>query len=491
MVLEANLNERRAVRGRGLADMVEPAELGVLRRFERTRLLGEPAAVAPAPGPTATPDASIPDWARALENPDLPAPLDREVLAFVDYLKADPEGRAAAVALLDRLDRLGRPVGEALTRGGAPRWLVYVALARSGFDPAAVAADGGAGLWMLGPERGRALGLAVGFWKDGRRDPLRATEAVARFVADRGRAGWSETVLSLFRGPRPGATGATGATGAVTDGPMPPGSLAPEAPAIDRGERLFLARAFALALIGENRQSLGFAAPVEGLRFDPVELPAGMTLATVARAAGTSIEVLRGLNPALLRDRVPPQAGGTGSDTVWVPAGTAGRCRDSLASVTGPADRTGSHVLRMGESLDDVARRHGISTRELRRFNGVRDNADLRGGTTLAIPRRPEGQLDVSVAGDATTATRSSCWRGAQPGVLVPRAAAGVLSHLRRRHAGRAGGRLRSAAGGDQELEPAGRRRPAAVAHGAAAACPRRMCWSASGSGCCWSTRRS
>jgi LysM repeat protein len=128
-------------------------------------------------------------------------------------------------------------------------------------------------------------------------------------------------------------------------------------------------------------------------------LPAGMTLATVARATGTSIEVLRGLNPGLLRDRVPPQAGGTGSDTVWVPAGTAARCRDSLASVTGPADRTGSYVSRMGESLDDVARRHGISTRELRRFNGVRDNAEVRGGTTLAIPRRPEGQLDLSVAG--------------------------------------------------------------------------------------------
>ncbi len=56
--------------------------------------------------------------------------------------------------------------------------------------------------------------------------------------------------------------------------------------------------------------------------------------------------------------------------------------------------------MRMGESLDDVARRYGRSARELRRFNGVRDSAELRGGTTLLIPRRPEGQLEFTVAGE-------------------------------------------------------------------------------------------
>jgi membrane-bound lytic murein transglycosylase D len=390
VVLEASVAERRAVRGRGLADVFEPAELDVLRRFERTRLAVPPAAVPAA-------DATAADWARTLENPDLPVPLDREVLAFVDYLKGDPEGRVAAVALLGRLDRWRRPVGEALARGGAPRWLAYAALARSGFEPAAVAADGAAGLWMLSAERAQALGLTVSYWKDGRRDPQRATEAVARFVGERSGTPPAEALLSLFRGSR--------AAAGAGDGTLPPSVLPPEAPvqsaAVDRAERLFLARTFALALIGENRQALGFDRAVEGPRFDPVELPAGITLATVARAAGSSIEVLRGLNPALLRDRVPPQRGNDASnDTLWLPAGTAASCREALASMTGPADRAGGHLLRMGESLDDVARRYGLSARELRRFNGVRDSTELRGGTTLLIPRRSEGQLDLTAAGE-------------------------------------------------------------------------------------------
>jgi membrane-bound lytic murein transglycosylase D len=366
--------------------VVEPAELAALRRFERTRLAVVPETTA-----------ELPDWARTLENPDLPLPLDRDVLAFVEYLKSDAEGRAAAVALLGRLDRLRRPVAEALARGGAPRWLAYAALARSGFEPAATAADGAAGLWMLSAERARALGLGVSYWKDGRRDPQRASEMVARYIADRGGVPPVEALLSLFRGPR-GAD-------VAADGPLPPGALSATPPAaalapaevqvVDRAERLFLARSFALALIDENRQALGFERPAESPRFDPLELPAGITLATVARAAGTTIEVLRGLNPALLRDRVPPQAG---EDTVWLPAGTAAACRAALASATGPADRTGGHLLRTGESLDDVARRYGLSARELRRFNGVRDNAELRGGTTLLIPRRPEGVVDLAVA---------------------------------------------------------------------------------------------
>jgi LysM repeat protein len=45
-------------------------------------------------------------------------------------------------------------------------------------------------------------------------------------------------------------------------------------------------------------------------------------------------------------------------------------------------------VLRFGETLDDVARAHSCSVRELRRLNGVRDTVELHGGTSIIAPRR-------------------------------------------------------------------------------------------------------
>ena len=119
-----------------------------------------------------------------------------------------------------------------------------------------------------------------------------------------------------------------------------------------------------------------------------------MTLATVARAAGTTVEVLRGLNPSLLRDRLSPEQP---TALVRVPPGTAAACRSALAGATGAADRVGTHVLKVGETLDDLAVRHGVSARELRRLNGVREAAELRGGTLVVVPLRPEGAASFTL----------------------------------------------------------------------------------------------
>ena len=201
--------------GGRLADVVEPAELGVLRRFERTRA-GGAGGGRPGAGADRDPRCSIPDWARALENPDLPAPLDREALAFVEYLKSRPRGTAGGGGAAGANGSAAATGG----RGAGPRRGPALAGLR-GAGPQRVRSGGDGGrrrrrVVDAADRNGRGRwGWTVGFWKDGRRDPLRATEAVARFVADRGRAGRSETLLSLFRGPRPARTGRRGQAAAT------------------------------------------------------------------------------------------------------------------------------------------------------------------------------------------------------------------------------------------------------------------------------------
>src|SRR6185312_13223305 len=132
--------------------------------------------------------------------------------------------------------------------------------------------------------------------------------------------------------------------------------------------------------------AFGFADLTEDAPFayEQVDVPAGTSLSVVARAAGTRPEVIEALNPDLVRTRTPPDRG---SSKVRLPPGTAAVYAASTDK-TRDADKMETVVLRFGETLDDVARAHGSSAKELRRLNGVRDTAELRGGTSIVVPRR-------------------------------------------------------------------------------------------------------
>src|SRR6185503_1680844 len=72
----------------------------------------------------------------------------------------------------------------------------------------------------------------------------------------------------------------------------------------------------------------------------------------------------------------------------------------ALERSRGAGDRVETAVLRFGETLDDVARVRGVSARELRRLNGVRDSAELRAGTTIVVPKRAGAPAAGAAASD-------------------------------------------------------------------------------------------
>ena len=285
VVLEANLTERRAVRGRPLADVVEPAELAALRRFERTRAGGG----SPRAGDRDRRRRSARLGARAGEPRPAGAAGPRGA-GVRRVPEGDPEGRPAAVALLVAWIGCGDRWARRWRAAGAPRWLAYAALARSGFDPAATAADGGAGLWMLSAGTGAGAG-ADGGLLEGRpprsaaRDrgggPLRRRSRrrpggrgaccrcfAGRVAGRRRRRGRAAATQRAGHGCAAGAL-ARGAGGRSRRAAVPGAHVRP---GVDRREPA-----------GAGLRSTG-----RGPRVDPVELPAGITLATVARAAGTT-----------------------------------------------------------------------------------------------------------------------------------------------------------------------------------------------------------
>ncbi|KPJ99826.1 MAG: hypothetical protein AMK71_09105, partial [Nitrospira bacterium SG8_35_4] len=65
---------------------------------------------------------------------------------------------------------------------GLPKELAWLPLVESGFNPRAYSHRRAAGLWQFMPRTARQLGLKIDWWVDERRDPVKSTEAAARYL---------------------------------------------------------------------------------------------------------------------------------------------------------------------------------------------------------------------------------------------------------------------------------------------------------------------
>jgi membrane-bound lytic murein transglycosylase D len=419
---EVTAAERKAVRGTPVeGEEAESPELRELRRFERgafprpgdappllldpeeeDRGPGLPAGLSgrwggsgdvPAElrpptsperrGPPPPPDSG---FLRSLTLPDLPVRWEPEVLRFLEFFSKDPRGRAVMGNFMRRMGRYQARFEAILAREGAPRDLIYVAMIESGFQSRATSPKDAGGFWQFMPSVARVFGLEVSYWVDARRDPERATEVAARYFKD----------LYVRFGSWPLAFAAYHAGyGAVLSSIKRFNSndyweLCKHEAGLPWETTHYVPKILAVAIISKNRAAFGFGdlVPDPPLDVDRVEVRGGTTLAAVARAVGTSAEVLADLNPDLLRQRVPPDRG---TAIVNVPKGSGAGYAEGIERARGPADRLQTYVLRFGESLDDVAAARGIAARELRRLNGLRDGTELKGGTTVLVPPGSEG----------------------------------------------------------------------------------------------------
>jgi len=413
---EESLTERRAVRGSPVDDAAVPEtpELRELRRFEeqafpRAGVTPPPAADGSLPAPSlpgswggsgdvppelrspapplgsgATPPPDS-DWLRALKLPDFPIRWDAQVLRYLDYFKNDPKGRSVMSNWLRRAGRYRDVFDKVLARHGLPSDLFYLAMIESGFESAARSRVGAGGVWQFMPGAARAYGLEVSYWIDGRRDPERAADAAARYLKDLYvRFGSWYLVFAAYN------AGYGAVLRSITNYNCNDyWELIKHESGLPWESSLYVPKILAAAIVGRNQAAFGFAdvTPDPPFAYDEVEVPAGTTLATVARAAGAKIEVVEALNPALLRSRTPPERGPA---RVRVPVGSGAvfAANFDKARLADKADKVDTVVLRFGETLDDVARTRGISVRELRRLNGVKDSAELRAGTAVVVPSK-------------------------------------------------------------------------------------------------------
>jgi membrane-bound lytic murein transglycosylase D len=263
----------------------------------------------------------------------------------------------------------------ALEDAGLPTEFALLPMVESGFRALPSQGNRPAGAWQFMPATARAHGLAIGPSYDARLDLAAATDAAIRLLSALARSfegDWAlatmafnagESRIRRARNARRGAQAAQLPVSPIT--------------------RTHLARLLALACIVADPAAAGIDLP----RWDParrlVALPLArpMILDHAARLSGLEPITLRGLNAAW---RQGPVAAG---QRLLLPEASAQRLADALRTMQGPEPhRMPEHVVRAGESLWSIARRHGTSVRALARRNGLDPRRPLHPGQVLTLP---------------------------------------------------------------------------------------------------------
>jgi len=224
---------------------------------------------------------------------------------------------------LERSARYVPRMSSILQKEGVPPELAYLPLIESGFQIRAVSRAGAVGPWQLIPGTGRRYGLRIDSYVDERRDPVKSTQAAARYLKDLHEmfGDWHLSLAAYNTGEgnisRIIDAGLAGDFWEMSDEGY-----------LYRETENFVPEFLAALHIAETPEAYGFESPeAEPVRYDLVAVRRPLPLATVARLSGATAEEIKDLNPALHRGVVPPQG-----YTVRLPKGSKETFEVALAN---------------------------------------------------------------------------------------------------------------------------------------------------------------
>jgi membrane-bound lytic murein transglycosylase D len=234
----------------------------------------------------------------------LPLEVNPRVERWMDVLQTTRrEEFQAALAQSGVFEDLIR---EKLRERDMPEELLYLAMIESGLSPFAESRVAAVGLWQFMDPTAREYGLRMDEYVDERRDPLRATDAALDYLYWlRARFGsWYLAVAAYNAGyARVERTLELYADGRTGDEELYWEILRH----LPRETREYVPRLIATALLAADAEALGFeASGALPYAYDLVYVPGGTRLTTVGRSLDVDADVLRDLNPHLIRDETPP-----------------------------------------------------------------------------------------------------------------------------------------------------------------------------------------
>lgn len=311
------------------------------------------------------------------ERYDIPVQVNADVRRWMRYFLGN--GRKHFQRYLSRMSIYTPLMLERLQAAGLPRDLIYLAMVESGFNAHAYSHAGAAGLWQFMPATGRMYDLRVDWWVDDRRDPIKSTDAAVALLIDLHKMfkgdwylAWSAYNAGPGRVRRAMRAGGSSDFWVLARGGHLPTETANYTPKI-----------LAAAILARDAERYGFDPPSAApLQVETVWVDGAVVLSALARSADLTIDELKHLNPGLRRGATPAEG-----YALNVPAGRVDRFRTALAALPDTErTRYVRHTVLRGETLSRIAAKHGVTTDDLVRANNLVNRDRIVVGMSLIVP---------------------------------------------------------------------------------------------------------
>ena len=281
---------------------------------------------------------------------------------------------------------------QALEKEGMPLELKYLPVIESALNPDAVSPAGAAGLWQFMIGTAKDMGLTVNSLVDERRDPIRSSEAAARYLKQLYKAygDWSLAIAAYNCGPGSVNRALRRAGGGKKDF----WDIYYYLPSETRGYvPAFIAANYVMNYYEDH--NIGKALSKRPVVTDTVMVKQDIYFEQISEVLGIPIEELKILNPQYRKNIIPgntrPYALTLPSKQCYAYISSEDSIKNHKADVyrhrsevnisdasdgytTVEKRVTKSHRVRSRETISQVARKYGVTTSQIKKWNGLRSN---------------------------------------------------------------------------------------------------------------------
>ena len=308
---------------------------------------------------------------------DLPLVLNKQVIRLINYFTSRRGGKTFK-RTLERSGAYAKMIDRILEEEGVPKELFHLAQAESGFRPKARSHARATGMWQFMSFRGRQYGLRRDRYMDERNDPEKATRAAARHLKDLyiEFGDWYLAMAAYNGGPSRVRRGIK-ASGSRDYWELSRRRF------LRRETRNYIPIILAMTYVAKNDwlyDSTEFDWAPE-LRYDTVETSSAIHFDVIADIAGTNSEMIKQLNPALLRSATPPV-----NYALRLPEGTGELFEQEIALI--PVEKRlawSRYEVKAGDTLATIAKRFKVQAARVAELNSL-TGGELSAGLRLTIP---------------------------------------------------------------------------------------------------------
>ncbi|RWX51938.1 LysM domain-containing protein [Candidatus Electrothrix marina] len=321
-------------------------------------------------------DAVQPEQHRKKAECDFPVVINKQVEFYLDQFQN--RQRTTFRRWLKRAALYLPVIEKELKKAELPRSLAYLAMIESGFNPAAYSPAHASGLWQFIPGTARYYGLRIDSWVDERRDSEKATQAAVSYLdALYKRFGDWQLAVAAYNAGEGKIQRGLEQHKAKNFWELAAKDYLP------LETKRYVPKLIAAIIIAHDPERYGFQpVPEKNEQYDVVEVPSQTPLSAIAAAGGCSVKKLRQLNTELLKNQVPPTED---VYSIKVPAGSSLRIAANLEQTRADEERKIVHRLSRGETLSGVGKQYNVSVDMIMQWNNIDDVRRIRAGRKLAL----------------------------------------------------------------------------------------------------------